>query len=105
MKFLILLVLVFAMGCTDAVIGKFESYNDSARVTCYSGNKLIFDECSTGKVANQSQSDGYFFRARSTQRPVEISGNCVITYNNGCPDMPLLLPARGSEPPATKVVE
>jgi len=82
----LLFSLIMFAGCTDACIGKVRVYNDAARVTCYSGARLTFDDCSTGKVESQNQSDGYFFIAKGTQRPVEISGNCNILYNEPCPE-------------------
>ena len=93
--FLIATTILFAgllTGCTDAFVGKLESYGDSARVTCYSGTKLIFDDCSTGKIASEANSDGYFFRSKATGRNVEVAGNCVIAYNQECPEKAITLP-------------
>ena len=91
-RMFVLMMITGLVGCTDAFVGKLESYGDSARVTCYSGTKLIFDDCSTGKIASEANSDGYFFRSKATGRNVEVSGNCVIAYNQECPTTAVTLP-------------
>lgn len=79
-------------GCTDAYVAKMSGYGDHARVTCYSGDRMIFDGCSTGKVASESQSDGYYFNEKTTSKLMEVSGNCVIVMKGACPAEPLLGP-------------
>jgi hypothetical protein len=79
------LALFFQYGLTDAGRAKIKALGDSARVTCYSGARLIFDACSTGKVHSEDSSDGYFFEEKKTGLPVEVSGNCVIIYQTTCP--------------------
>lgn len=69
-------------GCTDATIGKFKALGDSAHVTCFSGGKLIYEGCSTGKVKSESSSDGYYFQDKRTKKVMEVSGNCVIIYDS-----------------------
>ncbi len=84
MKKLILLAIVALglTGCTDSFWGKISSYGGSANVICYSGTKLIYEGNSTGKVANSNSSDGYYFVDSSDNLLKEVSGNCVVTYNN-----------------------
>ena len=85
MKKMIKYVLVGSMllclaGCTDACWSSVKAYGSEGRVQCYSGTKLIYDGSSTGKIASSQQSDGYKFMDAKTNRLVEVSGNCVISY-------------------------
>ena len=79
-----MLVLLFAMisfsGCTDGQLGKLSAYNGSAEVKCYSGDTLIYEGASTGKISNSESSDGYYFVDKKDNLLKEISGNCIITY-------------------------
>jgi hypothetical protein len=70
------------VGCTDAQMGKFSALGGSAKVDCYSGERLIYSGESTGKVSNSESSDGYYFIDKSDNKLKEVSGNCIITYNN-----------------------
>lgn len=79
-KFVCLMAIVVALsGCTDAGIAKMVSYGNTSLVQCYSGERLIYEGTSTGKVSNESSSDGYFFEDSATGLLMEVSGNCVIT--------------------------
>ena len=79
--FILAVVAVLVCGCTDAEVGKFTSLGDSAKVECWSGDTKIFDGLSSGKVSSERDSDGYFFKDSKTGKFMEVSGNCVITYN------------------------
>lgn len=81
------------LGCTDADWDKFAVLGDKAEVKCYSGERLIFHGISTGKISNETNSDGYFARWNvitaegqwghiDTSEPVagSVSGNCVMLY-------------------------
>ncbi len=81
MKLAITLSLIaLTTGCTDAAFDKMTNFGGSALVKCYSGEKLIYDGKSTGKVISESNSDGYAFRDSSDGKLKEVSGNCIITY-------------------------
>ena len=79
-KLLIIVLLLVASGCTDAQLGKLSNIGNSANIECYSGGKLIYKGTSTGKVSNEENSDGYFFKEEKTGRLLEVSGNCIIEY-------------------------
>lgn len=72
-------------GCTDAGMAKFSAMGTPARVTCYSGGKVILDDFSTGKVGQEHESDGIFFNSRTTGRLVETSADCVIDHMTAVP--------------------
>ena len=61
-RLLVLTLLLTCSACTDATWDKYRVLGDSAEVKCYSGGKLIFHGVSTGKVENETNSDGYFAR-------------------------------------------
>lgn len=86
MKKIIILTLItlglLTTGCTDAQIGKLSAYGGSAKIKCFSAEKLIFEGISTGKVTSESSSDGYFFVDSADNKLKEVSGNCVIEYLN-----------------------
>ena len=79
--FLIVIALLTLSACTDATMGKFSSLGSSAKVECWSGTTLIYSGHSTGKVSSEANSDGYYFKDKETGNMMEVSGNCVITYD------------------------
>lgn len=71
---------IFLPGCTDGFMGKMSAYGGSAEISCYSGGKLIYQGTSTGKVTSESSSDGYYFVDSEDDKLKEVSGDCVIEY-------------------------
>ncbi len=81
MKYLIVFTAFLTLsGCTDAHMSKMTNLGNSANIKCYSGEKLIFEGNSTGKVVSEANSDGYAFRDMTDNRLKEVSGNCIISY-------------------------
>lgn len=80
MKVLFAIFVAVCLSACDASIGKLTNIGSSAHVTCYSGGEVIYDGYSTGKVASEEHSDGYFFKDKKTKQFVEVSGNCIIRY-------------------------
>lgn len=76
------LIAIVASGCTDATMGKISALGGSTKVECYSAEKLIYSGESTGKVSSSEGSDGYYFVDKRDGLLKEVSGNCIITYNN-----------------------
>ena len=70
------------IGCSDANMAKFGNYGSGATIKYYSGGTLIYSGKSTGKVLSEANSDGYFFKETSTGQLKEVSGNCVIAYDD-----------------------
>tara|TARA_Y100001970_G_C14217081_1_gene850300 strand:- start:2166 stop:2468 length:303 start_codon:yes stop_codon:yes gene_type:complete len=90
---LLISLILFAFGCTDATWDKYAVLGNKAEVKCYSGPLLIFHGLSTGKISNETNSDGYFARWNvikvdgqwkhiDTSKPLSagVSGNCTIIY-------------------------
>ena len=68
------------LGCTDGSRAKFSAYGGAAKIKCYSGDTLIFEGESTGKINSEANSDGYYFVDKSDNKLKEVSGNCIIEY-------------------------
>lgn len=77
-KIFIISVCLLFVGCTDGKWKKVTAIGSPAKVTCYSGGKIIFDGKSTGKVSAEEQSDGWFFEDSETNKLIRVSGDCVI---------------------------
>ena len=79
----LLLISFIFVGCTDATwdsyIGKL---GVKAEITCFSGGQKIFHGKSTGAVQSPSNSDGYQFRRQSNGKFMEVSGECIIEYDD-----------------------
>ncbi len=82
MKYAAVIFVFFLAGCTDGQLGKLSALGGSANVKCYSASLLIYEGSSTGKVSSSESSDGYYFVDKSDNKLKEVSGNCVITYQN-----------------------
>lgn len=74
----VILIVVAIVGCTDAVRAQYTSIGSAGTITCYSGGKEIGRWTSTGKIATEEHSDGWFFQDASTSKLIRISGNCVV---------------------------
>lgn len=77
-KFITIFLCLFLISCTDAKWKKVTALGSPAKVTCYSGGKVIFDGKSTGKVPSEEHSDGWFFEDVETNKLIRVSGDCVI---------------------------
>lgn len=77
-KIIISLMCFVMVGCTDGKWKQVTSIGESAKITCYSGGKVIYDGLSTGKVHAEHDSDGWYFEDASTHRLIRVSGDCLI---------------------------
>ena len=79
LKIIIVFIILFT-SCTDAQFSKrVANYGNSFKIEMYSGGVIVRSWISTGKVATEAQSDGYFFKDAATGKLVEVSGDIVIT--------------------------
>lgn len=76
--FLFSFLIISAMACTDADRAQWNALGDPGDITCYSGGKVIYEGRSSGKIATEDHSDGWFFKDAATGRLVRVSGDCVI---------------------------
>lgn len=85
-KILLIAAGLFSLSaCSDAQQAKWSALGTPARVTCYSGGKIVFDDMSTGKVLSEEGSDGYYFESRTTHRLIELQGDCIIDHMTAVP--------------------
>lgn len=78
-RFQLIVVLVMTLyGCTDASRAQLGSLGNPGTIECYSGGKAIYIGKSTGKIATEQGSDGWYFNDAATDRLVRVSGDCVI---------------------------
>lgn len=66
------------IGCTDSQWKLVTALGDPAKITCYSGGKIIYEGESTGKVHTEEQSDGWYFEDANTHKLTRVSGDCII---------------------------
>jgi hypothetical protein len=78
MKYLLLLATLMLVSCSDATKGSISALGKGRNIKCYSGGVLIYEGKTTGKIENESGSDGYYFTDTSGQF-IEINANCIIT--------------------------
>ncbi len=77
-KFIVIFICFLVIGCTDAKWKKVTVIGNPAKVTCYSGGKVIYDGMSTGKLHAEEQSDGWYFEDAETHKLIRVSGDCLI---------------------------
>ncbi len=73
-----ILILSSLLYCTDAKIKQWTTLGNPGRIHCYSGGELIYDGESTGKIATEQGSDGWYFEERGSGNLIRVSGDCVI---------------------------
>ena len=71
--------LILLNSCSDAHRGKTLSWGDEFRVEMVSGGRIVRTWTSTGKVASETNSDGYYFKDKETGKYIEVSGEVIIT--------------------------
>ncbi len=69
-------------GCSNANRAAFSAWGKKHKVELYSGGKLIGQWTTSGKIENESQSNGYYFQDDKTGNIVMINGDCIITLLN-----------------------
>lgn len=79
-----ILSFVALTGCTSTLQNKIErnviNYsNRSAQILCYSGGQLIYQGKSIGKVTDDEDSDGFFWRDK--EGFVEMNADCIFRYS------------------------
>ncbi len=92
MLLLILILSTVSVSCTDAEFSRYTTLGQRAEIICRSGGKISFHGISTGKVANEKNSDGYFAKwevisapdyrhaKAGDVRPATLSSDCDIIY-------------------------
>lgn len=65
-------------GCSDANKAAMSAWGKKHRVMLYSGGVKIGQWTTSGKIENESKSDGYYFRDDATGKVVMVDGDVVI---------------------------
>lgn len=65
-------------GCTDATMSHYGAYGSNHIVMVWSGGKAVKTYVSSGQVKSENQSDGFFFKDKSTGKLVRVSGTLTI---------------------------
>lgn len=66
-------------ACTDASVEQLTNYGEEAKVVCFSGGQVIFDDMSTGRVQASDSGAGLYFRSKTSGRYVRTYADCIIT--------------------------
>ena len=72
------IILLGLVSCTDAKMKQLTTIGNPGKIRCYSGGVIIYEGESTGKIATENQSDGWYFEEKGTGNLVRVSGDCVI---------------------------
>jgi len=75
-----LLSLLILNSCTESSRSKLLGYGEEYKIELVNCDGTITHSwTSTGKVKSESESDGYYFKDKVTERLVEVSGTLIIT--------------------------
>lgn len=55
-----------------------EEFGSPQYIRCYSGNGVILEDVSSGKVYSEGVSDGYYWKSRLDGKLYEASADCVF---------------------------
>lgn len=81
-KILVLSILVILSftSCTDATMSKFGGLGDEFKIEMLNCDGTVARKwISTGKVQSEANSDGYYFKDKTTGKLIEVTGRLVIT--------------------------
>jgi hypothetical protein len=74
----IVLVTISITSCTAADVAQLQAFGSPAEITCYSGGVKFYQGRSTGKIATEKNSDGWYFREMGTGNLIRVGGTCLI---------------------------
>jgi hypothetical protein len=77
-KFMPILLLGFLTSCSDANMASIHALGQERKITCYSGGKVIYTGQTSGKLENESNSNGFYFKDKNTGKLIEIEADCII---------------------------
>lgn len=79
MKYIYLLLLLSLAACSDAERSAVSAFGKKHRVKMFSGGVVVGEWTSSGKIENESGSDGYYFKDDATGKMTTVSGDVTIT--------------------------
>ena len=78
-KLLFASLLFLACVCTNANWSQMTSIGSPGHIKLYSCGVVVGEWDSTGKIATEKGSDGWYFQDAITKKLVRVSGTVVIT--------------------------
>lgn len=79
-KIILLGIFLLSLSCTDAKRAKLGGYGDEFKVELVNCDGTITHSwISSGKVASEKNSDGYYFNEKETGKLIEVTGTLIIT--------------------------
>lgn len=81
MKAKLLLTLIICStlsACSDANMAGMSAWGKKHHIKLYSGGKVVEEWVSSGKIENEANSDGYYFKDDKTGKMVSVTGDVVI---------------------------
>lgn len=77
---LVAILVIISTSCTDAYRAKIGGLGDQFKVEMINCDGTVARTwISTGKVHSEENTDGYYFREKSTGKLIEVTGRLVIT--------------------------
>lgn len=77
--YFLLFLVVILNGCSNADQSAISAWGKKHIVTLYSGGKQIGQWETSGKIENETHSNGYYFKDDLTGKLVMVDGDVVIT--------------------------
>lgn len=78
--FLLITLLVTLVSCRDSGTAQLFALGDDCKIELINADGSITHSwISSGKVATEESSDGYYFMDRATGKLVRVTGNVIIT--------------------------
>ena len=79
-KIILITTLALFLGCRDSALAQYEALGKPSKIQLLNCDGTITHSwISTGKVATEPNSDGYYFNDAKTNKLVRVSGNVVIS--------------------------
>jgi hypothetical protein len=76
---LALILILSCAGCTDAQKAQIGGFGSKFKVTLYGASGAVIREWkSSGKVATEEHSDGWYFNDSATNKLVRVTGTVVV---------------------------
>lgn len=76
-----LTLIVGLAACSNADMAQLGAVGKPADIVCYSGGKVILQDRSTGKIASEDRSDGWYYQSAKAfpGKLVRVSGQCIVS--------------------------
>lgn len=74
-----ILLVVFAIGCTNVGRSELAAYGKNFKIEVFSGGQIVRTYISDGKVLTENTSDGWRFRDRESGKYIRVSGTSIVT--------------------------